>query len=434
MGQPSAASVATALSDIDLGSPRTLPTLFTSDALSGNTKVNKGNELDAYDVETASQAKQAKQQQQSARQKQKGPDVVFLVHPAYLTDVPAVLYTPSETARWEPSWWVYLLLPFLWIASFYLAHIHPQLTGKSHLVVEDVEYAGVRVQVWIVRHFGRHFRNEWERKFARRNVELAALNAERCGAKVLGLGALNKAEFLNNGGRDLLKVLPSERTMAVTHGNHLTAAAVVETVRQLHAAGMAQGLPIMFTGATSKTGRAVALALHKHHGIPLLCHSASPERRADLESFGIATTTDFEDGASFPMWIIGKYDLRVNAHMPVGAMACVFAVPNPLVGKRPDVRVVEGATLHLDLSRLSKPRAFANLLKAHEIHACHAGAILRGAAIQTLGSTDEVGEIDPDSLDDFMQRANQLGLVVPPLSLTLLESTAAADPVLQVEV
>eukprot|EP00442_Polarella_glacialis_P034286 CAMPEP_0115082274 /NCGR_PEP_ID=MMETSP0227-20121206/19799_1 /TAXON_ID=89957 /ORGANISM="Polarella glacialis, Strain CCMP 1383" /LENGTH=57 /DNA_ID=CAMNT_0002470323 /DNA_START=164 /DNA_END=334 /DNA_ORIENTATION=- len=57
MGQPSAASVATALSDIDLGSPRTLPTLFTSDALSGNTKVNKGNELDAYDVETASQAK-----------------------------------------------------------------------------------------------------------------------------------------------------------------------------------------------------------------------------------------------------------------------------------------------------------------------------------------------------------------------------------------
>eukprot|EP00442_Polarella_glacialis_P040755 CAMPEP_0115094274 /NCGR_PEP_ID=MMETSP0227-20121206/28224_1 /TAXON_ID=89957 /ORGANISM="Polarella glacialis, Strain CCMP 1383" /LENGTH=44 /DNA_ID= /DNA_START= /DNA_END= /DNA_ORIENTATION= len=44
--------------------------------------------------------------------------------------------------------------------------------------------------------------------------------------------------------------------MAITHGNHLTAAAVVETVRQLHAAGHAQGIPIMFTGATSKTGRA----------------------------------------------------------------------------------------------------------------------------------------------------------------------------------
>eukprot|EP00442_Polarella_glacialis_P031472 CAMPEP_0115093202 /NCGR_PEP_ID=MMETSP0227-20121206/27359_1 /TAXON_ID=89957 /ORGANISM="Polarella glacialis, Strain CCMP 1383" /LENGTH=64 /DNA_ID=CAMNT_0002485443 /DNA_START=54 /DNA_END=245 /DNA_ORIENTATION=+ len=64
MGQPSTASVLTALSDIDLGSPRALPTLLTSAAPSGllkapsdNTKVNKGNELDAYDVETASQAK-----------------------------------------------------------------------------------------------------------------------------------------------------------------------------------------------------------------------------------------------------------------------------------------------------------------------------------------------------------------------------------------
>jgi hypothetical protein len=194
------------------------------------------------------------------------------------------------------------------------------------MVVDDVVYAGVRVQTWIVTHFGRHFRNEWELSEAKRNVELAALAAERSGARVLGLGAMNKAEFLNNGGKDLLPVMPKDRSMMITHGNHLTAAAVVETVRQLYEDGMAAGSSIFFTGASSKTGKAVATALHRL-GVPLLCHASSPDRCADLESLGLASTGKLEDGASCSFWVIGKYDNRVNKRFPGTLWLAFFRCP-----------------------------------------------------------------------------------------------------------
>eukprot|EP00440_Ansanella_granifera_P070637 gb/GFBE01076655.1/.p1 GENE.gb/GFBE01076655.1/~~gb/GFBE01076655.1/.p1 ORF type:complete len:429 (+),score=77.29 gb/GFBE01076655.1/:1-1287(+) len=349
------------------------------------------------------------------------PDVVFLVHPAYLPDMFALFSKPSDTDRWRPSWWMWFLLPICWVVGFIHAHLQRPITGKSHYVVDDVVYSGVHVQTWIVNHFGRHFRNNCELKDSRKNVEVAALNAEKAGARVLGLGALNKAEFLNKGGRDLVAVMPKHRTMAITHGNHLTAAAVVENVRQLHEAGFAQGKPIFITGATSKTGRAVAIALWQQYRVPLLCHSRSPERRQDLEQHGLVTTDSFDDGKDCSMWIIGKYDLRVCKHIPYQAFACVFAVPDPLAisGKRRDVTIVEGATLHLDTSRLSKPRQFTNLLKTHEIYACHAGSIVR-AAHPELGVADELGDIDPVSLPEYIKRAAALGITVPPPPLHLL--------------
>jgi len=349
------------------------------------------------------------------------PDVVFIGHPGFLTDIPALWARPSETERWEASWWMYLLLPIWWLIGYIGAHVRP-LWGFAHLVVDDVVYDGVRVQTWIVTHFGRHFRNAWELSEAKRNVELAALAAERSGARVLGLGAMNKAEFLNNGGKDLISVMPEDRSMMITHGNHLTAAAVVETVRKLFADGMAGDSSIFFTGASSKTGRAVAIALHRL-GVPLLCHASSPERCADLESLGLTSTGKLEDGASCSFWIVGKYDTRVNKMIPKEALACVFSVPNPLTlwGDRSDVVVVEGATMHIDESRLSQPRRFANLLKTNEIFACHAQSIVLAASTSSPRGVkgDELGDIDVDSLQDYLERAQAMGITVPSASMIL---------------
>jgi hypothetical protein len=350
------------------------------------------------------------------------PDVVFIGHPAFLTDIPAIWATPSKEVRWEASWWMYLLLPIWWLIGYIVAHLRPRFSGVSHMVVDDVVYAGVRVQTWIVTHFGRHFRNEWELSEAKRNVELAALAAERSGARVLGLGAMNKAEFLNNGGKDLLPVMPKDRSMMITHGNHLTAAAVVETVRQLYEDGMAAGSSIFFTGASSKTGKAVAIALHRL-GVPLLCHASSPDRCADLESLGLASTGKLEDGASCSFWVIGKYDNRVNKMIPRDSLACVFSVPDPLTlwGDRPDVTVVEGATMHIDETRLSKPRGFTNMLQPKEIFACHAQSIVLAASTSSpRGSTgDELGDINADVLQDYLDRAKAIGILVPSASQTL---------------
>ena len=110
-------------------------------------------------------------------------------------------------------------LPVLWLFGFVGAHILRRLGLPNHVVLDDYEYNGLHVQTWGVLHFGRHFRNSLELHDARRNVRAAARRAEKTGARVLGLGALNKAEFLNRGGLDLVQHLPSSRSMCVTHGD-----------------------------------------------------------------------------------------------------------------------------------------------------------------------------------------------------------------------
>lgn len=49
------------------------------------------------------------------------------------------------------------------------------------------------------------------------------------GLQVIGLGAFNKAEWLNGGGKDVVKNLPHLR-VRVVHGNTLTAATVLHSV------------------------------------------------------------------------------------------------------------------------------------------------------------------------------------------------------------
>ena len=172
---------------------------------------------------------------------------------------------------------MYLFLPFVWLIAFCSAHGLHRLGLPNYLVLDDFKYHGLRVQTWAVMHFGRHFRNSCELHDARRNVVAAVLAAEKTGARVLGLGALNKAQFLNRGGLDLLEELPTDRHMRITHGDQLTAAAVVETVKRLVAKLPPGTVKPFLTGATSKTGKAVALALLQQ-GISVICHSHQPRK------------------------------------------------------------------------------------------------------------------------------------------------------------
>ena len=236
-------------------------------------------------------------------------DAIFLAHPSYLVDFFCLFSLPDAEKRWSPSWWMYLFLPFVWLIAFCSAHGLHRLGLPNYLVLDDFKYHGLRVQTWAVLHFGRHFRNSCELHDARRNVVAAVLAAEKTGARVLGLGALNKAQFLNRGGLDLLEELPTDRRMRITHGDQLTAAAVVETVKRL-VAKLPPGTEKPFlTGATSKTGKAVALALLQQ-GISVICHSQSPERREELESYGLETASKLRHGAKSILWIVGKFDPR----------------------------------------------------------------------------------------------------------------------------
>ena len=336
-------------------------------------------------------------------------DAIFLGHPAYLVDTFTLLTSPDTEEPWSASWWMYLFLPVLWLVGFVGAHVLRRLGLPNHVVLDDYEYNGLHVQTWGVLHFGRHFRNSLELHDARRNVRAAARRAEKTGARVLGLGALNKAESLNRGGLDLVQHLPPSRSMCVTHGDHLTAAAVVENVLILVA--RFPGQKIFMTGATGKTGKAVALALLRR-GVSVMCHSGSKQRRDELEIHGLQTASQLRDGADCGMWIVGKYDPLVNEIMPPSAVACVFAVPNPVNPvSRSDVMVYAGATMQIDESRLKGHRANLKLLR-QEIYACNAATLLLASGSKQF---DDLGEVDPLTLEAYLEGAKSIGITLKPL-------------------
>ena len=120
----------------------------------------------------------------------------------------------------------------------------------------------------------------------------------------------------------------------------------------------------------------MARALRDRFGYEILCHSTDQSRRDLFVKNGFNAASTLAEGAAFsPLWIVGKYDKAVANVMPQGGTAIVFSVPHPL-DSRKDIRVIKAGTLHIDLSRLSRPRRFCNKLKRHEIFACHAAGVV----------------------------------------------------------
>ena len=160
-------------------------------------------------------------------------DVVFLGHPAELSDCWALWLLPYPLdERWRRPWWSVPLWPLHYLVGYYTCNFRQKLFGDSasFFKCDDVVYDGLRMQTWTAAHFGRHFVTS--KCAVRRNIEAAARNADSTGVKVLCLGALNKAESINGGGLGVVQALGPHRSLSVIHGNHLTAAAVVETTHQ----------------------------------------------------------------------------------------------------------------------------------------------------------------------------------------------------------
>ena len=87
-------------------------------------------------------------------------------------------------------------------------------------------------------------------------IEKALVEADDAGVRYVGLGALNKAEWLNRGGKDLLPLLEG-RKLRLVHGNTLTAAAVWRAL-ELHTSPTDE---VVVTGPTAKIGRVLSLLL-----------------------------------------------------------------------------------------------------------------------------------------------------------------------------
>lgn len=347
--------------------------------------------------------------------KQQVADAVFLGHPAELSDCWALWLLPYPLKeRWQRPWWSIPLWPLHYVVGLYVVKYRQRLFGDktSFFCCDDVVYGGTRMQTWTAAHFGRHFVTHPRQVKA--NIEAAARHAEESGVKVLCLGALNKAESINGGGLGVVKALGPERRLSVIHGNHLTAAAVVETTYQC----FGKNAKVFLTGASSKVGWAVAQALKERYGYEILCHSTDKGRRDYFESQGFTSASKLSEGMSFSnLWIVGKYDRAVAKLIPQNACAVVFSVPHPLESRQ-DVRVVEAGTLHMDMCQLDRPRRFTNKLKNYEIFACHAASAVAAYRLKRDGvkRIDEIGPVNPNEMDEWLEDAKKIGFHVPAVS------------------
>jgi hypothetical protein len=391
--------------------------------------------------------------------------LVFVGHPTSLSSAFALwLPSPDKGAKWKEAAWMAALAPFTFAYSLLWMCLSPLLC-QPYLWVDHFHYDKVVCGVWLSRVWGWKFISH--PIAAHRNIKAILRVADRSKVQVLGLGSLNKAEFVNGSGEKLVhEVRPT--TTRVVHGNTLTAAVVVENVVRVSSAhtedphhdpplcstpSEPSSLPsaaaapstnrpktVFLTGPTSKVGRAVALQLVRR-GFAVRCATSSAERFEELarEAAALAPVDGCElgsldwahclaQGVDCSVWVIGKYDLRVRDHIPMGGTAVVFSVPCPLTygegGRnsmmsgsrfhrhgRDDVRVVDGGLLRLDAARCSA-REFPILLPEDHVYACHAAAMVHLAQGWTH---HEVGKVDLSSMQTVLDAAFDMGMALPPL-------------------
>lgn len=339
-------------------------------------------------------------------------DLVFLSHPAYPSSLFSLWWPSAVSAGgWKAAWWMQLVAPPL---SLLIPILWPWLrNGECMEVAEDIEYSGIRMQNWVLSNFGYQYVLWPFRRLVEERIVKTARLAEHRKVSVLCLGALNKAEWMNNGGLGLL--VGSTSKMRIVHGNTLTAAAVVETAKAL----FGDACEVFVTGASSKVGTAVVLSLLQN-GFEVLAHSSDSNRSKKLlakcRSFDpqvagrLRVTTSLVKGVHVRHWVVGKSDRKVLNYVPQGAKAVVFSVPNPFESGRRDVLVLPGGILHMDLTKLSKPRQFSNLLEDHEIYACHAAGVVAAANPNWL---DELGEVRLEDMSVQWKAALKMGFSLP---------------------
>jgi predicted amino acid dehydrogenase len=318
---------------------------------------------------------------------------------------------PRRAQRWQ---WLWPL--FVAISACYL------LGRKAYEVADRFWFAGVPGETWIIRNFAWHFLlgKRWQEKI-RQRILAAVLDAQTRGITVIGLGALTKAEWLTAGGQWIVETLSVQLHVPIVHGNTLTAATVLHRALELIQHFHLHGRPVFITGATSKIGHAVTLALASKN-VPVVLYTASRERfeqiRSEAGVYGSLLThaTALRDGSSCGLWITGKAESGgkdLLKSLPHGAVVLNFAVPDPLsprvLRKRPDVRHCDGGLL--GYNRKQTTLGFTMRLHPGVTYACHAGTIVHAYKGWTF---HEVGVVDLHRLPQVWEAAQELGFFLPP--------------------
>ena len=269
-------------------------------------------------------------EESSAGRVVKAPDMVFLAHG---TEILSVFHlgcmSRSFSSRpYLKKWTTWLLYPLALLLIVVLPFLRaPFTTARNKL-------RGLTTETWCMPRYAIHYFLKREHKAINGIIADAIRNADEKGIKVIGLGALNKAENVNCGGELFVKQMPKLK-INVVHGNTLTAACILNEID-------ASTKEVFLTGSTSKLGRACALYLARKGIDVLMLTSAKARFDAianecdEVHRKHLKHCTSLADGKHCKTWIVGKWLAKQDQkHAPAGTYFHQFVVP-PIQETRDD--------------------------------------------------------------------------------------------------
>ncbi|CAI5493910.1 unnamed protein product [Closterium sp. Naga37s-1] len=371
------------------------------------------------------------------------PDFVFLGHGVNLQcffHLP-FLMPYGSTHPFKPTWTTFALLILCLPAYFVLWFICPRFA------VDKKRLRGLKLHIWMVPRFGINYFIPFEKRSINNFIESAILAADKQGVKVLALGALNKNESLNGGGKLFLDRHPNLKVRLV-HGNTLTAAIILREIRE-------DATEVFLTGSTSKLGRAISLYLALR-GVRVLMLTPSRERfeaiRSELpeeRQHLLVQVTQYSQASQCPVWIIGKGMMWwEQRHAPPGTHFHQFVVP-PIAEVRPDCTYGKLAAMRLpdDVENLKFCEVSLGYAMRLPAEMCGHALVLAGTCgkLAAMRLLDDAENLDFVSCYGLVSQADLCepcrealctcwrgGTTVACLTITLLASSSLNPPILPV--
>jgi len=311
------------------------------------------------------------------------------------------------THEHKMRWWMLPLQPFMALWAVFCRYCMPTVC------VQRYQYLGTQCTTWCLPVTGHFYLMKSHKQAISDMIVQAALDADKAGARYLGLGALNKAQWINHGGDDIVRQLPPSCRVKVVHGNTLTAAAVFQAL--LH--HTQPGDEIFMTGSTSKIGRALCLLLARRGNVVRMlsnCDERFEQIRAEAgpHASKLQRARTYGDSVGCRSWVLGKQmsEPDILKHIPVGSALVDYAVPHVAGHVAQRYCYVNGAALSYD------PRD-CDLTFCHDVPgtvpACLAATIIH--AREDLGH-HECGEIAIDEVEAWWTKAAKHGFRLDCLS------------------
>jgi sterol desaturase/sphingolipid hydroxylase (fatty acid hydroxylase superfamily) len=363
----------------------------------------------------------------------KPKDFGFIVHAVHLSSYlhsPYVLWcTRLHNKVYDPErYWMYLFAPVFLVCYLFTSYfsyesfnIEEEFTWGLTSRDTDGQERVLRGITTIVRNPAIDYFMPFKYRQINHRITNAILELQRRNTRFVGLAALNKAEWLNHGGVDILKLAGDKlHSTYIAHGDTMTAAVVLNFVLNLRERNFWKHSALVI-GATSKIGRAICLAFAKRK-IHTLMFTTSQERfeyirnEAGEDGIYLERIEHLDQGKDCDMWITGKFKpggFELLNAIPKNTTVLNFAVPDPLTDAqcrtRPDILHLDAGFLSYDTKRVNMD--FTALLPAGIIYACMGGCVVHAA----MGFPEhEIGAVRMDRLEMYWEKGLECGFSLPP--------------------